>query len=121
MPFTKGQPGGPGRPRRRDKHAGAVAKAEKQIGDRLPWLIGKLFELADGVTVQVIDDDGVNIYTRPPDRGALEYLVNRIMGKPIERKQYSGPDDGPIPIEVFDYQNAIAPLLVRDTDPLEDG
>lgn len=87
MPFTKGQPGGPGRPKKQDKHAGAIAKAEKRIVDKLPLLIDKMFELADGVTVQVVDDGGATIYARPPDRGALVYLVDRIMGKPTERQE----------------------------------
>jgi hypothetical protein len=85
--FQPGNPGGPGRPKRADKFAGQVAKAEKRIADRLPVLIDKMFELADGVTVQTIDDDGVSVYTRPPDRGALTYLIDRIMGKPTEHKE----------------------------------
>lgn len=87
--FEPGQSGNPkGRPRTQDKHAGAIAKAEKRIADKLPTLIDRAFELAEGVTIQEVDKEGgVNIYTRPPDRQAIEYLINRIMGKPTDRQE----------------------------------
>lgn len=85
--FEKGQSGNPnGRPRKADNHAGAIARAEQQIADKLPHLVSKMLELADGVFVESANADGVRIiYQRPPDRAAIEYLVNRIMGKPKER------------------------------------
>lgn len=101
MPFQPGQSGNPsGRPRKKDQHAGAIAKAEKRIADRLPLLIDKMLELASGVVVQEVDegDGSVNVYTRPPDRQAAEYLINRIMGKPTERREVSGPDGDAISV-----------------------
>lgn len=103
--FQAGNPGGPGRPKRADKFAGQVAKAEKRIADRLPALVEKLFELADGIAVQVVDDDGVQVYTRPPDRQAIEYLLNRIMGKPTERKEITGADGGMIGVHFVNYRD----------------
>lgn len=98
MPFQKGHPGGPGRPRKADQHAGAIAKAEKQIRDRLPWLIDKQFELADGVWREQILPDGETriIYQEKPDYRALSYLIDRIMGKPTERKELTGEDGAPL-------------------------
>ncbi len=88
MPFTKGQSGNPiGRPRSADKNAGAVAKAEKQIRDRLPWLIEQQFSLAEGVFIEERTNDGRLIYQKPPDYKALAYLIDRIMGKPTERQE----------------------------------
>lgn len=80
---------GAGRPRKREKHAGQVAKAEKKIADRLPELVDNLLVLADGVKVKEVAADGVvDIYVKAPDRQANEYLVNRILGKPTERHEH---------------------------------
>jgi hypothetical protein len=100
-PFTKGNPGGPGRPKKADKYKGKIERAEKQIADRLPDLIDNLFELANGVLVAEVNPvtGETNVYRKPPDYKANEYLINRIMGKPTERLEASGPDGGPIPLE----------------------
>lgn len=67
-----------------------------------------MFELGNGVAVQEIDKDGsINVYTRPPDYKALAYLIDRIMGRPTERKEISGPDNGPIK---FSYADTLADL-----------
>lgn len=126
MPFTKGQPGGPGRPRKRDQNAGAVARAEKQIRDRLPSLIENLFILANGGYERVEETwapagslykgsgaDAEKLYPGLPDdelvlikrtvsiadrdRAANEYLINRLMGRPMQALEHSGPGGGPIP------------------------
>src|SRR4051812_2244932 len=88
MAGTGGARPGAGRKPKQDKHVTAINRAEKQIKDRLPELIGNMFTLAAGVTLQETDSDGNDrIYTRPPDRQANEYLINRIMGKPVERTE----------------------------------
>ena len=103
MPFKKGQSGNPaGRPRTAEKHAGAIAKAEKRIADRLLWLIDKQFELAEGVLAEDQTIAGKVIYQKPPDRQAIEYLANRIMGKPTERQEVD--QDGGLTIHVT-YDN----------------
>jgi hypothetical protein len=96
---------GAGRKPKREKYSGAINKAEKRIADKLPELIGNMFELAAGVTISEPDDNasdgsGKRIYTRPPDRQANEYLINRILGKPTERQEVSGEDGGPLKIVV---------------------
>jgi hypothetical protein len=97
MKFQKGQSGNPtGRPRKADQNAGAVARAERQIRDRLPSLIDNMLALADGVWVEEITLEGQrNVYKRPPDRAANQYLIDRIMGKPTERREieHSGKID----------------------------
>ena len=123
MPFQKGHAGGPGRPRKADKNAGAVAKAEKQIRDRLPALIENMMLLADGIYVEEITIEGVRIvYKRPPDRQANEYLINRVMGKPTERQEVSGPDGSAIEVRTFDYTAAAAKIASGSgTDRDESG
>jgi hypothetical protein len=47
-----------------------------------------MMELAAGITMMEPGRDGEEIiYTRAPDRQALEYLLNRIMGKPTDRHE----------------------------------
>jgi hypothetical protein len=82
-----------GRPRKTDLYGGHIRAAEDQVADRLPHLMDNLFRLADGVTVQEEDREGnPRIYSRPPCRQSNEYLINRIMGKPVELQEISGPD-----------------------------
>lgn len=122
MPFVKGQPGGPGRRPKAQKFARPIARAEKQIADKLPTLIEKALELAEGVFVEDINIVTLtkSVYQKPPDLSAIKYLVDRIMGKPTEHHELTGADGGPILTEVYDYNTAIAALASRsgeDSDP----
>jgi hypothetical protein len=116
MPFTKGQPGGPGRRPKAIKFARPIARAEKQIADHLPELIENLFVLANGGYERVEEEwqpaglvyVGTGEFARrafpemesnelvlvkrkssiaDKDRQANEYLINRILGKPTERAE----------------------------------
>src|SRR5690242_360996 len=79
---------GAGRKPKDEKFKIPIAKAEKKIADKLPWLIDQAMELAEGVVVQERDKEGgLRIYQRPPDMKAIAYLVDRIMGKATERKE----------------------------------
>lgn len=127
MPFVKGGPGGPGRPRKREKHAGAISKAEKRIADRLPELIDNMLMLANGGYERVEEEYkpagslyvGSGEFARPMypdhdpmdlvlvsrkvsiadrDRQANEYLINRILGKPTERVE--GAHTGDVTLRV---------------------
>lgn len=82
---------GAGRKPKDEKFKLPIAKAEKRIADRLPFLIDQMMELAEGVVVQDVDrEGGLRIYQRPPDYKAIAYLVDRIMGKPTERQEVDG-------------------------------
>ena len=78
---------GAGRKPKDEKFKLPIAKAEKKIADKLPWLIDQALELAEGVVVQEVCKDGLRIYQRPPDMNAIKYLVDRIMGKATERRE----------------------------------
>jgi hypothetical protein len=66
----------------------AITKAEKQIAAELPSLLSNMLVLANGVAIQDTNSEGEPVvYTRPPDRAANEYLINRVMGKPIEKSE----------------------------------
>jgi hypothetical protein len=85
---------GAGRKPKDEKFKQPIAKAEKRIADRLPELIDNMFVLANGVLVEEINivTGKPQIYRKPPDRAANQYLIDRIMGKPTERKEFTFPD-----------------------------
>lgn len=85
---------GAGRKPKAEKFKLPIAKAEKRIADKLPWLVDQMIELATGVLVEEIDREGVpRVYQKPPDRQAIEYLMNRIMGKPTDVKDVAVSTD----------------------------
>lgn len=85
---------GSGRKSRDEKFKLPIAKAEKRIADNLPMLIDKALELAQGVLVEDVNIVTMqrSVYQKPPDLGAIKYLVDRIMGKPTERREITTPD-----------------------------
>lgn len=87
-----------GRRAKAEKFAAPIAAAEQRIADRLPQLIDNMFALADGVTVQTTDEEtgATDVYTRPPDRAANIYLIDRILGKPTQRTEVTGEDGEPL-------------------------
>lgn len=91
---------------KRVMHATPIQLAEGMIFDRLPWLVGKLFELADGVHQEKTLKDGVTtvIYQQPPDRQAAEYLIDRVMGKPTQ------------PVDVYNTARRLAEERGLDPD-----
>lgn len=87
---------GAGRKRKAEKFAGTIARVETEIArrlmsgkDGLPGVVDAMLELALGVAVQETDRETgeVNVYERPPDYKAAAYLIDRILGKPTERRE----------------------------------
>ena len=66
----------------------------------LPKYVKKLHELAlGGFYVQKIDQKGnLKVYTTAPDRAALEYLIERGLGKVPQRHEITGEAGGPLEI-----------------------
>lgn len=109
---------GAGRKPKDEKFKQPIAKAEKKIADRLPWLVDKMMELAEGVHVERLSPTGaLVVYQQAPDYRAVAYLLDRIMGKPTDRKEVSGPAGGPIP---FNWNATVAEIAHgsdEDIDP----
>lgn len=80
-----------------DGHLTPVMAAKKRIVDLLPALIDLEFSLANGV--EALSDKGI-VYTTIPDRNAIEYLINRVMGKPTEPIELTGADGAPIEMSI---------------------
>ncbi len=67
-------------------------KAEMYNVKNLPKYMKKLHELAMGIVVQRIGKGGPQIYAIAPDRAALEYLLNRGLGKTPDRHEITGAE-----------------------------
>jgi hypothetical protein len=100
----------------------AVAEAEKRIAGRLPCLIDRLIDLAIGVpviktsaelrsvieTLEAACHDPAEfeaalekvswLYSTPPDRQSIQYLVERVMGKQSTEKDGEAAPLAPIRI-----------------------
>jgi len=109
---------GAGRPKKSEKYAGAVAKAEKRLADKLPQVADALLELALGVVVEELDKDSGErlVFAKAPDRAACEAVLNRIMGKPTERLEAQNDVSGALKI-VVEYVDEAAPGA-EDTPPI---
>lgn len=142
-----------GRPRKRDKFARPIARAEKQIADHLPVLIDNMLQLAHGGYERIEEewqpaglvyvgsgefarrafpelpaDEPVLVKRKrsiaDKDRQANEYLINRILGKPIERQEIGGVDGGLIEVAFVNYRTGLPGIAAgsdEDSDaPSED-
>lgn len=81
-----------------------IEEAENAITSHLPQLLDRLNDLAMGVLVQVIESTTAidpitgeevitpvrRIYQRPPDKDALKYLTERVLGRVPQRVELSG-------------------------------
>lgn len=87
-----------GRTPKRIRHKKAIEKADLYLAKKLPHHLKKLEELANGVLVMKEDRDGEEvIYRTPPDRQALEFLIERGGGKtPTREELVEGEASGPI-------------------------
>lgn len=87
------------------KHVKRIAQTEKTIADKLPCLVERMLELAEGVTVQEENKKGeLNTYRKPPDRQAAEYLIDLIM-KGAEKRASS--DSMPVAVKIIEVTKMI--------------
>lgn len=80
-----------------------IPEVEEAIKARLPVLIQHMFDLAEGVVwvEQRVDDDGnivPRIYQAQPDRQALQFLIENVIGKTPQRVEMTGKDGGPMEV-----------------------
>ena len=130
VPFVAARP-----PRVIDEKA-AISKAETRTRKRLPRYIKKLEELGAGVYLIEPKHTGGNdtelilrasdgservlgtnvvVYQTPPDLKALQYLVDRAMGKSPQRYEITGKDGGGVQVVPW------MPALAIPDDEVVDG
>lgn len=82
-----------------------IKMANGKISDSLPEIIDKLIEIGRGV--RAVGHERGNgaeyVYDIPPNFKALEYLCNRVLGKPVDESTLGGA-------------NSVAEITVRYVD-----
>ena len=101
MTFQKGQSGNPkGRPPGKKALTTSLRSRVEKTGERQK-LEQALFDLAYGHQVRETDSKGrERIYTTSPDFRAIQYIYDRIDGKPLQAVEHSGEDGQPIEFSI---------------------
>ena len=98
-PNTGGARPGSGRKKKADILKGPIERITNEIEELAPLIAPSLRELVAGIYVEERIGDGTRrVYQRPPDFRAIQEVVNRIVGKVVEKREHSGPDGGAIPL-----------------------
>ncbi len=92
-------------------------EVEAFVQDRMPTLLGRLWDLAMGAVVleeQIDKESGEvvpRIYRFPPDRQALQFLIENGIGKVPNRIEMTGEGGGPMRIMPWAPAELVAGLL----------
>jgi len=76
----------------------AMERAEMYVARNLPKYLKKLHELAMGIALVKETKLGPKVYVEAPDRQALQYLIDRGLGKLPERVELTGEEGGPVEV-----------------------
>lgn len=76
----------------------ALERAEERVAKQLLKRIATMERLAEGIWFEEVLPDGVKrvVYKKAPDRVAVQYLIDRGMGKPPQAYEVTGDGGGPI-------------------------
>ena len=77
-------------------------KIINRIGKKGKYLTDKLFELIEGVSILYEDPkDGkaIRYYKQPPNLNAIQYAIDRILGKPTQHTESTKQSEGLITVE----------------------
>lgn len=86
------------------KAAMEIPEVEEAIKARLPVLIQRMFDLAEGVIMVETRTDNETgelvqrIYQVAPDRQALQFLIENVIGKTPQRVEMTGKGGGPMEV-----------------------
>lgn len=91
-------------------------KVEKRIGEQFETLVDNAMQLAQGITVaEVQEDGGVKAWTEKPNLNAIIYLLDRLMGKPTQRQEIKDDKSGITVIEKMIKQLANGEIHAKQT------
>lgn len=127
--LQKGPPGGyregGGRPANADLYEKPLRKAHNKIAHALPQIVDALIDLALGAHVEEVGEDGrIRRYQRPPDREAIRYAIDRLGGRPTERKEVSKEINKTETVQIFlpdNNRRLASPDEVIDAEFSESG
>ena len=97
----------------KDVQAASIADL---IKPHVPMLVNSLVELAMGVLAEEPSAEGVTTYKIPPNRMAAEYLINRVIGRPIPAEADSAHADDhyeQIALAMLDLRNLTTNELMQ--------
>jgi hypothetical protein len=79
-----------------------IPEVDKEVRKRLPALLQRMFDIAEGVFIQEerYGEDGpmVRVYQMAPDRLALQFLIENVIGKTPQRLELTGKGGGPMEV-----------------------
>jgi hypothetical protein len=81
-----------------------IPEVEALLRARLPVLIQRMFDLAEGIVCvdYVVDpetgEEVPRAYKVPPDRQALQFLIENAIGKVPQRLEMTGKGGGPVQV-----------------------
>lgn len=103
---------------KRIRRKDAIERAEMFTARHLPRYLKRLEELAHGIEMAEVRGDGETVvYAVSPDRQALQYLIERGMGKVPQRVELTGDEGGPM--EILPWAAAGALTDVDEVEVLE--
>lgn len=80
--------------KRSERNKQYIAETEREIAKKLPTLLQAIYDLAVGVYIGEEGEDGtVRVYRERPDRQALQWLLERVLGKTPERHELVALDN----------------------------
>jgi hypothetical protein len=96
-----GRRAGSGRKPKAQRHEGPILAAEARIVAHLEKAIDNVCALADGILCQRVTPEGtIDVFEKPPDLRANRYLIDRILGRPTQAVEVSGPDGEAVPVDL---------------------
>lgn len=79
-----------------------IPEVDKEVRKRLPELLQCMFDIARGVFIEErrMTEDGevARVYQMGPDRLALQFLIENVIGKTPQRLELTGKGGGPMEV-----------------------